>query len=869
MNKYLNKCKCNGYLLTSFIVPVLFLSVFYSLIQIYPFGNNTILFIDMNSQYVAFFENLRSVICESGSLIYSWGRSLGGEFLGIYAYYLMSPLSYIVALFPEEKITLAIFIITLLKSGLSGATMAFYLKKTSPNTNKNITLLFSTMYAMCSYSIVYVSNTMWIDALIWLPLVIYGEEQLFNNKKYVTFIISLAMCIISNFYTGYMVCLFAVVYYFYLVFKTDDLGEYSTRRTLFTKTFMRFSIAAVIILLISCISLVPACYGLSFGKTDFSSPSWVPRIACNFKDFFKGFLVCSSNTITKDGTPYIYSGLLPILLLPTFFLSNKITKREKVSTGILLGVLVLTFFVSTFQLIIHCGQYPVWFNYRYSFILSFLVIALSHKSFYNFYNITRNKLLLICSLFLGVSVAVCLMDNNVTAIIVNGLLIIGLTLGLLLAKTNKNKIKSFGKVLVGFFVILDIVFAGMCNMALSRDLAKRQQQTDFEDMTNKMNFITEYINEHDNGFYRFEKTFLRSNNDNIQYGFRGVSGSTSTLNASALEFLKNLGYGQVQHYSQYLENAPLISDSITGIKYIASDKELVSTPYELIYQNEDKNIFIYENPYALSIGYAVNENIKNYKINKGSTCEKINALSQSLTGINDVQPFKPIEMSSPTFTKTTNVKDKVEKNYNVLTYTLSTSKIPEDVNGVYIQVDRRCDKIYVDNTEYDVGTGTINSLDILYFADIEKGKDVTVSFYVNAEDANDSNYYNYENQKIYYFDQDAFSTVYNALCKDQINITNFTETTLSGVIRNNYNKTVFTTIPYDKNFAVYIDDKPVKTYKLCDSMLAFDIDEGIHFVDIKYIPYQLYIGLALSCIGICLFFVVIVLQKRRKNFLRF
>ena len=635
MKKIQCELKKYTYLFAAFLMPVLFLATFYSLIKIYPFGDNTILFIDMNAQYVAFFEALRDAICGEGSLVYSWGRTLGGEFLGIYSYYLMSPLSYIVALFSEEKITLAILIITLIKSGLSGATMAFFLKNSAPNINKNATLLFSTMYALCSYSVVYVSNTMWIDALIWLPLVIYGLEQIFYKKKYGIFIIALSMSIVSNFYTGYMICLFVIMYYFYLLIKDDTLNQYNTKKEFFFGTFIRIALASIAAVLISCIALIPACYGLSFGKTEFSNPNWMPSIYCGFKDFVKGFLACSENSVNSVGTPYLYCGLLPIILLLFSFLSNTLSKREKIANAFLIGGLSLTFFVSTFQLIIHCGQYPVWFNYRYSFMLPFVIILISHNNFYDFYKISRWKIILVGVLFAIITSIVCLLDENITALFINLFIILSITIGILIIKSCKKNIKAIGKFIVISAVIFDMILSGMCNMALSRDIATAQKQSDFEKTTYVMNYAVDYITQYDNGFYRFDKTFLRSCNDNVEYGFRGVSGSTSTLNSGALNFVRDLGYGQIQHYSQYMAGSPIVSDSLTGIKYIVSDQLLDNSLYELVMKDSNNNIYVYKNPFALSIGYAANEKIKNYKSNSSlHTCEKINELVSALTGDN-------------------------------------------------------------------------------------------------------------------------------------------------------------------------------------------------------------------------------------------
>lgn len=58
-------------------------------------------------------------------------------------------------------------------------------------------------------------NTMWIDNLIYLPLILLGVENIIKNGKYKMFIITLSLAIMSNFYIGYMTCIFVALYFFY------------------------------------------------------------------------------------------------------------------------------------------------------------------------------------------------------------------------------------------------------------------------------------------------------------------------------------------------------------------------------------------------------------------------------------------------------------------------------------------------------------------------------------------------------------------------------------------------------------------------------------------------------------------------------
>ena len=194
-----------SYLGYCFAVPLILTFLIYLSMGIHPFGNGSVLVLDLNGQYVYFFESLRNAVYGEGSFLYSFFRALGGEYMGMYAYYLASPLSYIVALFPQDRILEALFTIILLKAGLSGFTFGFFLHKHTANPNKIITVAFSAMYALCSFAVVHQNNVMWIDAIIWLPIITYAIEQLIKHRKYKLYVISLAMAMMSNYYIGYMI----------------------------------------------------------------------------------------------------------------------------------------------------------------------------------------------------------------------------------------------------------------------------------------------------------------------------------------------------------------------------------------------------------------------------------------------------------------------------------------------------------------------------------------------------------------------------------------------------------------------------------------------------------------------------------------
>ena len=144
------------YLIYAFLLPVALNYLIYLAMEIHPFGNGSVLVLDLNGQYVYFYEALRNAIYGKMSFIYSFCCNMGGEFMGIFAYYVASPFAFLVALFPQERILDALLFIFLLKTGISGFNFGFYLHRTSRGkVNKLSVVTFSVLYALTTYAIIH------------------------------------------------------------------------------------------------------------------------------------------------------------------------------------------------------------------------------------------------------------------------------------------------------------------------------------------------------------------------------------------------------------------------------------------------------------------------------------------------------------------------------------------------------------------------------------------------------------------------------------------------------------------------------------------------------------------------------------------
>lgn len=637
------------------LIPAVLFFLIYLVRGLYPFGDGTVLVLDLNGQYVYFFEALRNTVLEGGSLLYSWSRSLGGEFLGIYAYYIASPLSYLVCLFPQDNVQEFLLVMFMIKSALCGGTMAFYLHKHSVNKNKLTVVAFAILYAMSAYCVVQQNNTMWIDAVMWLPLVTYGIEQLVKYGKYKVFVIFLSLTIASNFYIGYMVCIYVLLYYFFymLAYKDNGVNNPWGEKNHFSKSFLRMGLFSIIAVGIAAVIVLSAYYSLQFGKNEFTDPSWEIKLRFDFYDLLFKLLPSSYDTVRIDGLPFVYCGLLTVILAPMFFCSKKFTVREKIASAVFLMIFIFSFMISTVDLIWHGFQKPQWLNNRYSFMFCFFLVYLAFRAFDYFEEITA-KSLAVCSGFIFLFVVLLQQFRNeyadklvalsygpneedfevhpfATVVLSIVLLVVYLcVIGMMKSAKNRELVSA---VLVGV-ICIEVFLSGLMNINdLDEDVGytEHYKYTEYLDL---MRPVTETVLEDDTSFYRMEKTYHRKLNDNMALSIRGISNSTSTLNKSTINFLRMMGYYSQSHKSQYL-GGNIVGDSLIGIKYIISPwdysdvygdpvytgqdyadhegmtiNELVDatfSDYYKDYSSDDMNVYL--NPYALSLAFAANENV--------------------------------------------------------------------------------------------------------------------------------------------------------------------------------------------------------------------------------------------------------------------
>ncbi len=865
-----------SYLAYAFLIPVVLMYLIYLSRGIHPFGNGSVLVLDLNGQYVYFYESLRNAIYGDGSFIYTFSRALGGEYMGMYAYYLASPLSYIVALFPEGYMLEALLTIILIKTGLCGLTFAFYVHKNSAHPNKIMVISFATMYALCAYAVVHQNNIMWMDAVFWLPLITYGIEQLIKNRRYKLFVISLALAIMSNYYIGYMICIYCVVYFFYFyIAHGEEVRNPHAEKRHGLKSFTRFGLFAILSAVIAAIIILGAYYSLTFGKNDFSNPSWALKAKFDLLDFFTKFLPGTYDTVRPEGLPFVYCGLLVLFMVPVYFMTKAIKSREKIASLALICFFVLCFIASPLDLIWHGFQNPNWLNHRYSFMLCFILLILGYKGFGNLRKFNEKFILAIAG-FIILFVSICQKLEFETYVVSNEKLktletvwltvivtIILFAILCLLIRTKSVKKREGITAILAAVICIELFCNSLALTVQFDDDVSYSNYKGYNDFIGNLRPVVDELKDYDTTFYRAEKLVHRKYNDNMALGLRGLSNSTSTLNASQITFLGNLGYTSRSHLSKYQGGTP-VNDSLLAVKYlIDSDKsEKLVHYYDKAIDGDQYDI--YENPYALSVAYGVSENINEFKFDEYQTLfEKQNALVGAMCGYDYIPDiYKPI-----TDYKQTNSGCKVDSNYSTITFTPTDENTTAIVSYTFTATEaaeyyfytpsnnpKEC-TIKVNGTSLGkyLGTDTRHIFSLGWF---ETGEEVNVKITLQDKPLSIINNCEY----IWYIDRPVFEECFADLADNPqfISDEGCTDDRITGTLTTQASDTmIMTSITYDEGWQVYIDGEQTEIYKTLDALIAFDIsDAGEHTVEFKYRPAIYKLGLIGTIFGTSVLIII-------------
>lgn len=864
----------------------LMLLVFYCF-DLFPFGDTTILRMDLYHQYGPLFAEFYDRVTNLKSFIYSWNTGLGTPFLGNFFNYLSSPWAIIMLLLGHKNMPEAIAFMILAKAMFSAFTFTYYLKK-SQSRHDYTTAAFGVLYAMCGYFVAYYWNVMWIDAMVYFPLVILGIERIIEKRKPALYIAFLALTLLSNYYMGYMTCIFSVIYFIAFYFSKyefsalidntpyylDDNGKEKIRfsEKLLGNRFLRsgftFAFASLAAGCLVAVAIVPTFIILkSCSATSGTFPSDY-KIYFTIFDFVANHLSSVEPTIRSSGEdvlPNVYCGIGTLLLVPLYLFSHRISLKEKISSVAVLGIFFFSFNINFANYVWHGFHFPNDLPYRFSFMYSFFLLVLAYKAFCRLDEFTGRQIL-------GVGTAIVFAIVLVQEIGSKNVGDISVLLSLIFAVTyclvfyvlkDTDRQKSATAVLLLCCVIAEIACSNTDRYSMT------QKKTNYCSDYGEFRAVKDELDKRENGdtSYRMELTYNRARMDPSWYGFNGASIFSSMAYEKMSNVQSNLGLysNYINSYTYYLQTP--VYNMMNSIKYVVDNDPAVTVEDDYFTELTTEGKFTaYRNDYYLPIAMLAGKDIGEWYTGYSNPFTVQGDWFEYASGIGDVFSMMTID-------------DIRYFNIDEITSGLDTGDLYFNKTGdgsgemtFYLTVPemRHC-YLYVNSTTFDeivIGRGedtVTQDTDEPYIYDlgvVMPDEQITVNITVEDSD------YGYIDFYPYYVNDEVLNDGYEVLKQNSLKVDSFKETEITGTVTAEEECVLFTSIPYDKGWTVTIDGEKIGEddyIPVADAYLACKMPAGEHTVRIKYRQRGLLEGACISLATVIALFVVWLIFKKKRG----
>ena len=881
----------NYVLLIAFLTPILILVCLFIAREIFPFGDEMYLRSDMYHQYAPFMKLFQTAIKEGRSLEYTFEMGLGSNMMSAFAYYLSSPLNWIIGLFPSNWIPEIMGSFIVLKAGLMSATFTFYLTRKFHNHRSLAAACFGIFYAMSGYMAAYSWNLMWLDNLVLLPLIILGLERLVREGKAMLYTISLALSVICNYYISIMICFYLLFYFAYLLVETS--GKRRGRETWIT--IGRFALYSVLGGCIGAVVVVPAFLAL-FGTASAGSsfPSYFHFYFNPLEMFAHGMMNAKVTMISEGYVPNIYAGIFVFALVPLFFLNSKVPVKQRIGKVVLILVLWLSFSLNVLAYIWHGFHLPNSLPARQSFIYIFLILTICYEVLLRIKQYSYRQLaaaFLVAALSLFVLQYLYKDQYTVEQAVLNACFLLAYLVVLALQKKGISKKKAPAAVAVApaedaapavtevvtpndgmapaevaavmaedaapaganqtkepspmnrkqlfqilCFVLLFLLCVTECAVNTNETGYSTTDRVAYTEDNEDIEKLLDYVD--DGGFYRVEKTKRRTKNDGAWSDYPSASIFSSATLKGLSKIYASFGMQSGTNSYSYYGNTPVTS-ALLGVKYKLAEQAFDDPLWEYVRGTE--KAYLYQAKYVLPIGFMVKDTTQAGVNPDGSDPFKIqNDLITAACGADavfDIQGTHSDEV----------VELEIEEDTRKLIY------LQDKVNTLKVDIYRN-GSLYV-NRNYP----SLECKIIVDLGQLKKGDKLRI--YTSDEDKSSISLIEAD------LNMEAFEKAMKALGSNPLIVITAKDGYLKGSVTATANKmTLFTTIPYEKGWHIYVDGEEVPYKGFYNAFIQIPLSSaGRHEVVMVYHAPGLLTGAIISVLALAGFVVLVILKKKKQT----
>ena len=793
----------NKYVIVTFISVLIYI-IYLKIMNIFPFGENSILKSDLYQQYINFLCYFREVLLHGKSIVISWNLGLANNFYTTFAYYLMSPLNLFVVLFNSGNMDIFVEIITLVKITLMANFFILFLEK-SYGYKKSETIIFGLIYAYSSYVMCYNFHIMWLDCVYMLPIVLLFVDKYIESGKIYPFVLILSYSILTNYYIGYIVAFFSGIYFLAKVF----IEEKST------KLIFKFLFAIVISFGIGMIVILPSILQLKGNmkpsieliKIDFEKLKFLINVP--FNNYVYAF---------SQKSCFIFSSTLTILLLPMYYLNRSISKREKIGFTAIIIFLLLPLISPFLNKLWHAFTVPNCFNYRYSFTLVFILILMAAREFQNKEYTKKWHFIISFTIFALITIiefvfymkgyleadGFSIEKNSITISCFIYLIMWFATFGI-----YKNK--RFLSLALLLIIIIDLLIGAKSGQRNNDVYFKRKIVLQYD------NFMSYFISKLK--CPEFERIVFEpdeyGSNMSLKFGYSNIGFFTSARNRETLKAMHKLGYNVQMDEQLWISSnsGTFLNYSIAGVKYYITRRKLEENElYGFEFEEKYENFYVYKNKNNFSIGYYLANNIN---LNDNPFIIQ-NEFLNELNGEKSNECFQTIEKS-----RVLESSKLIDYDKNVLSYKVKA----KNSCNIYLYSDYNL-QLYVNNKPQFKDYSNIWSTEtgIKQIKHLEKNEEFEFEIYMKD---------NLENLYLYVSDNEKIQNLLDSKKDNNFYGVKINKNGLEG--RASFKDEGYLVFPiaYDNCWDIYVDGEKISKEAIAGCFLGTKLKKGTHNIKIK------------------------------------
>lgn len=329
----------------------------------FPFGNGSVLALDLQSQYTPLLYRFYDVITGSKNLVIDFHIGGGINLFTDTVTALLNPFNYILLLFGRSNLYLAVNLLLPLYAAAASMSSYYAMKKLIPGVKQPLYIVLGLAYGLSYYCAYQFEIINWLYIVVLFPFFFLCLDKLLKGQKSPGFVLLLAYILCNSLQLGIQLCMFTLVYSACVILKPSNDEK--------------------------CSKDVCASLGLSvLSGLLLSAPVTVPTIFNLMNSARSDYNSSIASVITHHGLDNIIERLFEIsspvswaILLFCLVASRKKLKEIYIqykSLFLCLFVLILTVIIEPANLLWHLGSYQC-FPVRYGYVVLWITLLLSGK----------------------------------------------------------------------------------------------------------------------------------------------------------------------------------------------------------------------------------------------------------------------------------------------------------------------------------------------------------------------------------------------------------------------------------------------------------------------------------------------------------